>query len=165
MRGNVQSPENRIPLMWAAWVLREEDEVAMSSDDMEGLNAELAGLEAALRESSLSPYLADFIQRQIATIRAALRVYGVQGARPLREALKKVVGDLTMERPRVDAEVAKATPEAKSVLAKASSAIEKTAKVCDSLDKMAKFGEHAWTMVSTVGPLVLPYIATKLGGC
>ena len=43
------------------------------------------------------------------------------------------------------------------------SLIKKTADVCDNLGKIGKFGEQAWTLAGTVGPLVLPYL-TKLGG-
>lgn len=158
-RGNVQSPECRKVFEWAHWVLREEDEPDMPSDDMKSLRAELDSLEAALQETEMSVYLRDFIQRQVDTIRSALRVYGVQGARPLQEALQKVAGAYTLERERVEAEHAAAPAPAKGVLAKAGEVVEKTAKVCDGLTKIGKLGEQAWTLAGTVGPLVLPYLA------
>jgi hypothetical protein len=163
-RGNITPPENRLSFQWASWVLRDEDEADMSIEDMIELDAELSSLEAALRDTDMSPYMRDFVQRQVDAIRAALRVCRVQGARPLREALKKAAGDLTVDGKRIEAEWKEATPEAKSVFAKATGAIEKTAKVCDNLEKITKFGEHAWTLAGTVGPLVLPYIAKTLGG-
>ncbi len=135
----------------------------MPADNMKELQAELASLESALKDAEVSPYLRDFIQRQVDTIRAALRVYGVQGARPLQDALQKVAGAYTVERTRVEAEHAAAPEAAQGLFAKAGGVIKKTADLCDNLGKIGKFGEQAWTLAGTVGPLVLPYLP-KLGG-
>jgi len=162
-RGNIIPPECRKVYEWAEWALREDAEPDMPADDMKELQSELASLEAALKDADVSPYLRDFTQRQVDTIRAALRVYGVQGARPLKDALQKVAGAYTVERTRVEAEHAAAPEAAKGLFAKASGVIKKTADVCDNLGKIGKFGEQAWTLAGTVGPLVLPYLP-KLGG-
>lgn len=157
-RGNIQSPECRHAFAWGAWVLRSEDEVSMTDDDFSELQSELNSLEKSLTDTEMPPYLRDFIQRQIDTIREALGMYVIQGSRPLQEALQKVAGAYTVERTRVESEHAQASDEAKGVLAKASTVIKKTAEVCDSLDKIKKFGEGAYGLLTTVGPLVLPYI-------
>ncbi|MBT9488828.1 MAG: hypothetical protein IV093_15095 [Rubrivivax sp.] len=162
-RGHINPPECRKVFEWAEWALREDAEPDMPAEDMKELQAELESLEAALRELEMSPYLRDFIQRQVDTIRAALRVYGVQGARPLQDALQKVAGAYTVERTRVEAEHAAAPDAAKGLFAKASGVIKKTADVCDNLGKIGKFGEQAWTLAGTVGPMMVPYL-TKLGG-
>lgn len=162
-RGNINPPECKKVFEWAEWALREDSEPDMPDEDMKELRAELESLEAALRDAEMSPYLRDFIQRQVDTIRAALRVYGVQGARPLQDALQKVAGAYTVERTRVEAEHAAAPEAAKGLFAKASGVIKKTADVCDNLSKIGKFGEQAWTLAGAVGPLVLPYLP-KLGG-
>ena len=103
----------------------------------------------------MSPYLRDFVQRQIAAIRAALRVYHVRGVKPIEEALQKVAGAYTIEKARVEAEHAQASEPAKSVFARVSSAIEKTAKIADQLDKIRKAGEGLYTLGATVGPVLL----------
>lgn len=162
-RGNINPPECRKVFEWAEWALRDDTEPDMPAEDMQELRAELESLEAALNDAQVSPYLRDFIQRQVDTIRAALRVYGVQGARPLQDALQKVAGAYTVERTRVEAEHAAAPEAAKGLFAKASGVIKKAADVCDNLGKIGKFGEQAWTLAGTVGPLVLPYLP-KLGG-
>lgn len=161
-RGNINPPECRKVFEWAEWALREDAEPDMPAEDVKELRAELESLEAALQEAEVSPYLRDFIQRQVDTIRAALRVYGVQGARPLQDALQKVAGAYTVERTRVEVEHAAAPEAAKGLFAKASGVIKKTADMCDNLGKIGKFGEQAWTLAGTVGPLVLPYLP-KLG--
>lgn len=162
-RGNIVSPECKKIFEWAEWALREDAELEMPADNMRELQAELASLEVALKDTEVSPYLRDFIQRQVDTIRAALRVYVVQGARPLEDALQKVAGAYTVERTRVEAEHAAAPEAAKGLFAKASDVIKKTADLCDNLGKIGKFGDQAWTLAGTVGPLVLPYLP-KLGG-
>lgn len=162
-RGNIQPPECRKVFEWAAWVLRDETEPDMSSEQMDALRSELTSLEDALQNTEMSQYLKDFIQRQVETIRAALRLYGVQGARPLQDALQKVAGAYTVERGRIEQERAAAPEPAKSVLSRASGFIDRTAKVCDGMSKIGKFGEQAWSLAGTVGPLVLPYVQRVLG--
>jgi hypothetical protein len=101
----------------------------MPEDEMKELRTELESLETALEQTEMSPYLRDFIQRQVDTIRAALRVYSVQGARPLQDALRQVAGAYTtVEGPRVEAEHAAAPEAAKRMLSKASHFIDKTAR-------------------------------------
>lgn len=161
-RGNIQPPECRQGFAWAAWVLSDEDEGDMPAADLAALREEIASLEQTLQNTEMSPYLRDFIQRQLDTIRAALRIYGIQGTRPVKDALQKVAGAYTVERTRVEAEHQTAPEAAQSVLAKASDVIKKTAEVCDNLEKVTKFGEGAWSLAKSVGPLVLPYLG-KLG--
>lgn len=162
-RGNLNPPECKKVFEWAEWALREDAEPDIPADNIKELQAELGSLEAALKDADVSPYLRDFIQRQVDTIRAALRLYGVQGARPLADALQKVAGAYTVERTRVEAEHAAAPEAAKGLFAKTSGIIKKTADFCDNLGKVGKFGDQAWTLAGTVGPLVLPYLP-KLGG-
>lgn len=157
-RDNILRPECRQAFAWASWVLRDEVEADMPTDDLIALRTEIESLEKSLLETEMSPYLHDFIQRQIDTIRAALRVYGIQGTRPLQEALQKVVGSYTVERADVEAENECAPEPAKNLIAKTGEVIKKTAEVCDSLNKIKKFGEGALSLATSVAPLVLPYI-------
>ena len=157
-RDSILRPDARQAFTWAAWVLRDEAEDDMPPEELSTLRAELESLEDRLRQTEMSQYLRDFVQRQVDTIRAALRVYGVQGVRPVQDALRKVVGDYAVEKARVDAEYAVAPNEAKGIFAKASETIKKTAEVCDNLDKIKKAGGQVFSLATAVGPLVLPYI-------
>lgn len=51
---------------------------------------------------------------------------------------------------------------AQSVLAKASDVMQKTAVVCDNLEKLKTFGEGGWSLTKSLGAHVLPYLR-KLG--
>ncbi len=163
-RGNIQPPECRKVFEWVEWALLEEDEADMSDEEMQQLRFELDSLEASLRETDMAPYLREFIQRQIETIRTALRMYGVQGVRPVQEALQKVAGAYkTQEKPLAQAyETAK--PPAKGLFERVSGVVDRIAKVSDNLCKIKKAGEEAIAVGSAVSALVLPYASKFLGG-
>jgi hypothetical protein len=156
-RGNLQSPECRHAFLWADWVLREEDE-GDASEEMKALEENLVSLENSLRDADMSSYLRDFIQRQVDAIRMALRIYGIQGVRPIQDALQKVAGAYTLEHAKIEAEHEKGSAQSKSILERTGQIVEKTAKVCDSIDKIRKFSENAWSLAAAVGPLILPYL-------
>lgn len=157
IREEAARPENRIPFLWADWVLQDESEDDMPGDELTSLRSELDSLEKSLSETDMTPYLRGFVQRQVDAIRSALKVYRVQGVKPLETALQQVAGAYTVERSRVEAEHAKASEPAKGVLARAGSIIEKTAKVADNLDKIRKAGEGAYSLAAAVGPALVTW--------
>lgn len=162
-RNSLILPECQKTFEWAEWALRDDAEQDFPAEELSELGTELESLESALDSTEMSPFLRDFIQRQVNTIRSALRLYGVQGARPLQDALQKVAGAFVVERARVEAEHAAAPEAAKGLLAKASGVIKKTADACDNLGKIGKFGEQAWTVAGTLRSLVSPFLP-ELGG-
>lgn len=157
LKDEISKPENRIPFMWAAWVLRDENEEILPDDELSALRSELDSLENSLQETDMAPYLRSFVQRQIDAIRSALLVYRVQGVKPIETALKQVAGDCAFERTRLEAENATASEPTKGILARASALIEKTAKVADSLDKIRKASEGACSLAASVGPVLLTW--------
>lgn len=165
LRGNLLPPECRQSLLWGAWVLRGESETEMPLEDMQELLAALTELEDALQDTEMSPYLRAFIQRQVEAIRAALRVYNIRGAESLQDAMRKIGGDIQFEEAQLLKENDAATEEVRSILAKTANLIEKTAKVCDNLDKIKKFGEGFYALTCKVLPKLLAYkdqISTSL---
>jgi len=78
--------------------------------------------------------------------------------------MRKVVGDMKVEEGALIQENKAADGNARSVLAKTAEVIEKTAKVCDSLDKIKKFGEGFSSLASKIIPALLPYIDKVTGG-
>lgn len=103
--------------------LDSEDE--MPAEELAALRSEIDSLEASLLETEMTPYLQGFIQRQIDAIRAALRIYRVQGMKPIEKALHQVVGAYTIEKSRVEAEHAQASEPAKTLLTRAGAIIKK----------------------------------------
>lgn len=157
-------PENRLSLQWANWALRGESEEDMASEDLLELQNELNSLEASLLDTEMTPYLRSFIQRQINAIRFSLRVYRVQGMKPIEDALQKVAGAFTLEKARIEAEKNSAKEPAKTVLARTGTFIEKTAKIADNLDKIRKAGDSAYHLATSVGPLLLTFGQNLLKG-
>ncbi|MFG6464016.1 hypothetical protein ACG04Q_20760 [Roseateles sp. DXS20W] len=161
--GNLHTPDVRKILEWAAWALREEDEADMSAEELTVLEGELAALEAALGETDMAPYLRDFVRKQVETIRGALRMYGVQGVKPVQDALQKVAGAYKTQEKVIEKTVAAAPEEAKGLFAKAAGVIEKVAKVSDNLSKIKKGGEEAYAIGTAVSAVLLPYLPKLLG--
>lgn len=159
---NVLAPECMKVFEWAAWSLRGQDEAEKAVEQLNALRDELEALEAALTEADLSPYLRDFIQRQVATIRAALRLYKVQGARPVKDAVNEVMGAIAMESRQLNEAMADVPPESKGVLVKMGDAINKAAELCDSVDKVQNMAGRIWTLGHQAVPL-LESVLTKLG--
>lgn len=150
-------PENRLFFMWADWALRDESEDDLSAEDLASLKDEIDSLELALRASDMSPYLRAFVQRQVDVIRMALRVYRVQGVKPIEDALKQVAGAYTVDRARVEAEHAKASNSAKGIVERAVTLIKKTSEVADSVSKIEKAVDGGVTLAERLGPILLEW--------
>lgn len=151
----ISKPENGLAFRWATWVLRGEDENELPDEELVALRSELDSLEKSLQETAMPAYLQDFVQRQVIAIRAALRVYRVQGVKPIEEALHKVAGAYTIEKARVEAACANAAEPAKNVFARAANVFKKTAEVADQLDKIRTASEGAYALAARVAPVVL----------
>jgi len=154
----ISIPENRLSFFWASWVLREENEEIMPDDQLAVLRSELDSLEKSLQETDMALYLRTFVQKQVDAIRIALRLYRVQGVKPIETALHQVAGAYTVEKAHIADEHAKASEPAKSVFARAGSLFEKVAKVADQFDKIRKAGEGAYTLAATVTPALLTWV-------
>jgi hypothetical protein len=158
-RDEISKPENRLAFAWADWTLREDSEEDMHQEQFDELMSEIDSLEASLRDTEMSPYLRDFVQRQVDSIRSALRIYRVQGMRPIEAALHRVAGAYTLEKSRLETAQAAASETAKSVLSRMGGIVEKTAKVADQIDKIRKAGEGAYGLAKTVLPLLAFYVS------
>lgn len=157
-REGISKTEVRLSFMWANWALRDQSEDDMPAEELTELQSEIDALEQSLQDTEMSEYLRDFVQRQVDAIRTALRVYRVQGVKPIEKALQQVAGSYTIEKSKVQAEYATASEPAKSVLAQATATIEKTAKVAENLDKIRKATEGGWSLMTTVGSLLVSYL-------
>jgi len=157
IREETSKPENRIPILWANWALRNEDEADLPAEELAALRGKLDALETSLQDTEMTSYLRSFVQRQIDVIRTALRVYRVQGVMPIEQALQQIAGAYTIEKTRVEAELAQASEPAKNLLARVGALIKDTADVADRLDKIRKAGVGAYTLAASVGPILLAW--------
>lgn len=153
IRGSVQAPECRYPFLWAAWVLRNDDEDGLDGVSKSEIEASLASLESTLSDSKLTPYLKSFVQRQITSIRNAMRLSAVQGVEPLREALRKFAGDMKVEDAKIREAVATASEDAQVTLAAMKVVFEQSAEVCDKSQNVWHFRQ---SLGGVVNDLLLP---------
>jgi hypothetical protein len=135
---------------WVDWALRDECEADFSPDEMSELLSELTSLDQALIETEMSPFLRDFVKRQVDVIRAALRVYKVQGIKPLKDAMETVAGTYATQKQSLKTEMEAAPQAAQGVMGKVVNVVEKAAKLVDRVDKVKKAGEAVWQITSSV---------------
>lgn len=156
-RDRIQSPEHRKILEWACWALRDEAEADMADQDLAELRAELEALEGRLKEADLSPYLRSFVQRQVNTMRSALRVYGVQGLQPVHEAFEKVTGAYAAAHPRLDVEFSAASETGKGAVKNVGDTLRRISETCGQLDKVVGFTERVWKITAAAGPALIAW--------
>jgi hypothetical protein len=138
----------RLALEWAAWVLPdEEDEVA--TEDMENLSGDLTDIETSINRLDLAPQTRDFMLRQIGLIRAALRLYGINGIAPVEEALEQSIGVLKRSAAATK-DLEDATPEVKGVWRRVAGALTRVADLADKVDKAHKGAQAMKSVGSAV---------------
>lgn len=149
--------EVRLVLEWAAWTLP-DDEDEMPSEEMSSLLAELDGIAVSLDQAGLPPRTRDFIARQIDLIRAALRLYGIRGIAPVKEALERSLGAVAVAGAGVAKEQGAISPEGRTLLQKFAGVIDKVAKVADNADKIRKGAEVAGSLGAAVHSALTKYL-------
>lgn len=143
-------PDVLIALKWAAWTLpKEEDELSL--EELVSLIAELDALQDAIAASSLSPYVMDFVLRQLGLIRIALRQYRIGGITPVEAALEATYGAVRRSSTALSKQVEDARPEDKTLLTRFKTVLSKTAETADKVDKVRKGGESLATIGHVVG--------------
>jgi hypothetical protein len=140
LREELARPENRLALLWASWTLREEDEAVVSDENLAALTGELVSLEQSLRDTEISPFLRDFIQKQIDTIRSALRLYPVKGAAPVRRAVEAVGGAYALQKAKVDSECEKTAAPARSLISRFGTALRRTTEIAKDFRDLTEAG-------------------------
>lgn len=163
-QANLIAADTLLSLQWASWVLRDHSEGDIAPQHHQQLLQELHNLEATLADMTMSPFLKDFIERQLIAVREALRLTTLEGARPLQKALRTVAGDYKVSEDQLKREIADAPAPVKSLMAKVSAKIKDVANVADSMVKIKKAGVEAIELGKAVTEAVGAYIddVTKL---
>jgi hypothetical protein len=151
---DVGRPEVALVLEWASWALRAEDENELDQATLDDLLAQMADLEAALRTAPLTPYGRGFVERQIATIKAAIRLYRVKGGKALRDGFGNVAAAYKIEEAAITREVAQAPEEGKSVVSRLFEGVKKVGELCDATSKIHAGIDSAVAMGHSVLPLI-----------
>lgn len=155
--GNVSPPEVRLGIAWSAWALRDLDEQEADATAYVDLMAHLNAADAALDGDKVPEHLRALGKEHLETLRAAFRVAGIRGAREVKAAVRKVVGEFAIGKREIDAEIAKAPAEGKSAFGKVADVVAEAAKYGDQLSKVKKGVTEVGELVSMVKVHVAPY--------
>lgn len=151
-RGNVSAPECALALSWSAWVLQRFGEDEIEQEQFTAIVAHLAELEELLQATEMPPALHAFVQRQVDDIRAALRMYPIQGIKALKKAVDTATGAFAAPDEAVVDGYEKAGPEAKGVFKKAFDALKQAAEVAGNVEKLKSAVEAIYGSASTAAP-------------
>jgi hypothetical protein len=138
----------RLALEWAAWVLPDE-EAEVATEDIASLAAELIDIEESITQLDLAPQTRDFMLRQIGLIRAALRLYGINGIAPVEEALEQSIGVLKRSAAATK-DLEGAAPEVKGVWRRVAGVLTRVADLADKVDKVHKGAQAMKSIGSAV---------------
>lgn len=136
-RGNLLSPEVRLPLLWAAWAMpKEEGDIDQSSRD--ALLADIAALERSAVVAGVSPFIAELARRQSVALRAALRLYGIRGVAAMDDAIQSVAGMAATSSGIAVAEVQAGTEETASTWARTKKTFQHFVQVAKRTTEVAE---------------------------
>lgn len=151
------SSDVRLALEWATWTLPDEED-EMPSDEMTTLADELDGIAASLVQAGIPPRTREFIERQIDLIRAALRLYGIKGIAPVKDALVNTLGSVAIAGAGMAQEQQAISPEGKSLIKRFVGVFDKVVKVAESADKLHKGIEAAGSLGTVVRDALTRYL-------
>lgn len=149
-KGNISSSENQKVLQWIAWTLRNEKEGVLEKEEIIALENELRSFEEMLNDCDITPYLRGFINRNIKSIKDALRNYPIQGVDPFIHSIEKVGGALRGNAAKIHKEFNSASPEAKGILQKMANMVTKLSNKADELNKIKEAGEGIVSLGTSV---------------
>ena len=132
----LQAPECALVLAWSAWVLKQFGEDEIEQEQFAAIVAHLAELEVLLQATEMPPALHAFVQRQVDDIRAALRMYPIQGIKALKKAVDTATGAFAAPDEAVVDGYEQAGPEAKSVFKKAFEVLKQAAEATGHAEKL-----------------------------
>lgn len=141
IRGNYLGAEVRLSLRWFKHILPEEV-LSATAEDLAELEALLADLEEKIAAQGIPASLSDFVRKQVAAIRDALRQHPISGPVALKRATRSMVADIHLDEDEIRHAAQQGDPVA---VAAAGSSLKKTwdkaVKVAGDVEKFGKAGQ------------------------
>lgn len=154
IRSNHFGPDVRLSLRWFKHTLPEET-LAATAEDLVELEHLLAEVEEKVAIEGIPASLAEFVRKQIAAIRDALRQYPIGGPVALRRAARTMAADIHLDEDEIRQSSQggdpKAVAEASSTLRKA---WDKAVVVAGDVEKFSKAGQGALSLGTTLYKLL-----------
>lgn len=155
IREEANKPENRLTLEWASWVLREQEQTDVSTEEINLILADIDDLEKSLAKAEIGDYLRRIILEHIESIKRALNIYPIVGAKALDDAIQKIAGIHTLKSEKIEAATKAASPESKSIIEKAGGVIKNFAGMAEKFNQVSDAVEKAVGYSDKVAPLLL----------
>lgn len=150
-------PQIGLALAWAAWTLRELNDPEADDQALKDLAAAVEEQETRLRDPAISGPAREMLEHHVRQLRAALRLYRIEGPQALRAAVNEAFGEMTNAGPET-VFAAESNPESVGALKKGMELLGKAAKVADNLSKVKKFSEDMYQLGVTYIPPALDWI-------
>lgn len=151
-KATLQAPECALVLSWSAWVLQQFGEDEIAQEQFATIVAHLAELEELLHATEMPPALYAFVQRQVDDIRAALRMYPIQGIKALKKAVDTATGAFAAPDEAVVDGYKQAGQEAKGVFKKAFDVLKQAAEVAGNAEKLKNAVEAIYGSANAAAP-------------
>jgi hypothetical protein len=133
--------EVRLSLRWFNYVLPEEALTA-SVEDLRQLEELLTDLESKAGAEGVPPSLSDFIHRQVAAVRDALRQYPIGGPAALRSATRKMAADIALDEDEIRHAARGGDPQSVAATGESLKQVwKKASEVAGDVEKFAKAGK------------------------
>lgn len=153
MIGNINQPDTRLALAWAAAVLP-DDEAELPQAELDSLSAEFDSLAAALEDADLPPAMRDYATKQLRSLRSALQMYKVRGVAAVNESLEQAFGAAHRAAPAMKAEAASAPLKAKSYIERVNGFVSRSMTVLGEVERAHKGGSSMLSMAENLGKLI-----------
>lgn len=145
-----------LALKWYEFVLPEDSETS-TSEDVSELAGLLMDLEGALAKPGIPAGLAEFVRKQVDSIRKAVWLFPVAGVAPIRAVARAMAADIHIDDDEIRAMVqrgdAKAVAEVGGKLKKT---WEKAVHIAGDLEKLSKAGKAVLEVGDFVTKLIAP---------
>jgi hypothetical protein len=134
--GNLTAPDVAIALGWAA-VFLPQDESEVPSEELAAIGKAIDLLVYELEGADLPPWLKQYADAQLTTLRRALSLYPIKGSAALRRAVTDAAGAALAA--KAEAAVSPGpSEEAKSYITRVNGLIDQTVHALDSTEKVHK---------------------------
>lgn len=144
------TPQVTTSLAWIGYVLPADDAV-VDSEEYASLLQEVEELSVSVNAVDMPTPMRAFLKEHLDAIRDGLRIYGLAGSRPTRNAITKLAGDIALAGDALDEASRVAPSEAKTFFKRASAAfgktvsfVNETAKVVESVRKIGGTAVEIW---------------------
>lgn len=161
LRDQFLAREIGLALEWAAWTLSELDDPEMDDEAFRSLVQLVEQQGERLAMPQISDAMREMLESHVRQLRAALRLYKIEGPNAIHQVVKQAYGELHTATAEMVGQ-AEATPQSRAALQKGLELLGTAAKAADAASKIKKFAEDFYELGTKYGPPALGWAKTLL---